>query len=53
VLRHPWKGDSRCAEADQYRRELVRRQEREAQTLAWLTGWDVNEVRRKAGAAGQ
>ena len=52
VLRHPWKGEARCAAADAYRRDLVARQDKEAQTLAWLTGWDVNEIRRKA-AGGQ
>lgn len=53
VLRHPWKGSSTCAAADEYRRQLAQRQEKEAQTLAWLTGWDVNEIRKKAGAAAQ
>jgi hypothetical protein len=53
VLRHPWKGQATCPAADEYRRQLAQRQEREAQTLAWLTGWDVNEIRRKAGASAQ
>jgi hypothetical protein len=47
VLRHPWRGDDRCAEAQAYRRELRARWEREAQTLASLTGWDVNKIRGK------
>jgi hypothetical protein len=46
VLRHPWQGDaSTCPEAKTYFEELVRRQEREAQTLANLTAWDVADVR--------
>jgi hypothetical protein len=53
VLRHPWKGTSSCAAVDAYRRSLQQRQEKEAQTLAWLTGWDVNEIRKKAGSAAQ
>jgi hypothetical protein len=53
VLRHPWKGEARCAAADEYRRQLGQRQEREAQTLAWLTGWDVAEIRKKAGVGAQ
>lgn len=53
VLRHPWKGGSSCAAVDEYRRQLAQRQEKEAQTLAWLTGWDIGEVRRKAGLAAQ
>ncbi len=53
VLRHPWKGETRCAAVDEYRRQLGQRQEREAQALAWLTGWDVTEIRRKAGLGAQ
>ncbi len=51
VLRHPWKGSASCTAADTYRRELPRRQEKEAQTLASLTGWDVNDVRKKMDLA--
>ena len=51
VLRHPWKGDDRCEAAREYRRELPRRQDREAQTLASLTGWDVNKIRGKMNLA--
>ena len=47
VLRHPWTGDSRCEEERAYRRELPRRWEKEAQTLASLTGWDIADIRRK------
>jgi hypothetical protein len=53
VLRHAWKGTSSCAAADAYKKSLAERQEKESQTLAWLTGWDINDVRRKAGAAAQ
>jgi hypothetical protein len=47
ILRHPWTGEARCAEAREYRRELTRRQERDAQTLASLTGWNIADIRRK------
>ncbi len=47
VLRHAFKGEATCAAATTYRRELRNRYEREAQTLAQLTSWDVNEIRRK------
>jgi hypothetical protein len=50
VLRHPWKGTATCPAAEDYRRNLARRQETEAQTLATLTGWNIDEVRRKIGA---
>lgn len=46
VLRHEWKGNESCEAADQYRRELPQRHEREAQNLASLTGWDVGQIRR-------
>jgi hypothetical protein len=47
VLRHPWTGNEQCAAADRYRQSLAERQEREAQTLATLTGWDINAIRPK------
>ncbi|MEA2601254.1 MAG: hypothetical protein QOF89_2246 [Acidobacteriota bacterium] len=47
ILRHPWTGNDRCEEARTYRRELPKRQEQQAQTLASLTGWDVNKIRGK------
>jgi hypothetical protein len=49
VLRHAWKGESSCEAARAYKDALSRRHEQEAQNLATLTGWDVNEVRRKMG----
>jgi hypothetical protein len=46
VLRHPWQGDANaCPEAKSYFEEVARRQEREAQTLANLTAWDLNDIR--------
>jgi hypothetical protein len=50
VLRHPWVGEGVCAEAKEYRHALIDRREKEAQTLAWLTGWDINEIRGKMGS---
>lgn len=47
ILRHPWKGSSTCEAARAYRRELPRRFDQQAQTLASLTGWDVNKIRAK------
>jgi hypothetical protein len=47
VLRHAWTGKDSCAAADGYRSALPERREREARSLASLTGWDVSEVRRK------
>ena len=46
VIRHPWRGDTNaCADAKPYLDSVRAREEREASTLANLTGWDVNEVR--------
>jgi hypothetical protein len=45
ILRHPWKGKDGCQAAQAYRRELPKRFEQEAQTLASLTGWDINKIR--------
>jgi hypothetical protein len=47
VLHHPWTGNSDCDGARQYRRELRQRQEKEARNLAQLTGWEINDIRRK------
>ena len=47
ILRHPWKGSDDCEMAQRYRRELRDRQEREARTLASLTGWNLGEIRRE------
>ena len=49
VLRHAYTGPATCAAAESYRRELVQRRERDAQTLASLTGWRIEDIRRKQG----
>lgn len=47
VLTHPYKGELSCAAGKQYGRSLPARFEKEAQTLANLTGWNISEVRKK------
>jgi len=49
VLRHAYTGPATCAAAEAYRRELGPRREREAQALASLTGWRIEDIRRKQG----
>ena len=50
VLRHAWKGNpDACPGAAGYLEGVARREEREAQTLANLTGWSVGQVRARAG----
>ncbi len=53
VLRHPWSGPMACAEGERYRRELAQRLERQATTLASLTGWDPTEIRARLGLDGE
>jgi hypothetical protein len=48
VLRHAWKGrPDECPAAKSYFEELKHRREKEAETLATLTGWKVEDVRGK------
>jgi hypothetical protein len=49
VLRHPWKGNSDCPAAKQYREDLAVREKTEAESLANLTGWDISEIYKKMG----
>jgi hypothetical protein len=46
VIRHPWTGEATC-DISNYEAELQKRQEREAQSLANLTGWDIEDIRRR------
>ncbi len=49
VLRHAWTGNESCAAASAYRASLRERQELEVTRLASLTGWPVDDLRKKAG----
>lgn len=51
VLRHAWTGPMSCPAAEVYRRQVAERQEREAQTLASLTGWAIADIRRQQPSA--
>ncbi len=53
VLRHPYKGEAKCDAAKEYRASLPKRYETEAQTLATLTGWDIDDIRTKMKSEGQ
>ena len=46
VIRHPWKGTATC-DISAYEAEVRKRQENEAQQLANLTGWDIDDIRAK------
>lgn len=47
VLRHPFTGEMKCKAAQEYRKQLVERWDKEAENLAQLTGWDEDQIRRK------
>ncbi|MEQ9364305.1 MAG: DUF2330 domain-containing protein [Leptospirales bacterium] len=49
VLRHAYKGSASCSAGEAYRRSLPARYEQEAQHLAGLTGWNINDIREKMG----
>ena len=51
ILRHPWTGTDECAAATAYRQHLRERYEKEAQTLATLTGWNIGEIRKQMNIA--
>jgi len=51
VIRHPWKGKVSC-DTSAYDASVHERQEREAQQLANLTGWDIETIREKIPFAG-
>ncbi|WP_425408338.1 DUF2330 domain-containing protein [Hyphococcus sp.] len=53
VLRHPYKGDATCEAAEVYRANLPERFEKEAQTLANLTGWEIEDIRKKMNDGSQ
>jgi hypothetical protein len=47
VLRHPFIGKLECDAGKQYLNTLPQRFEKEARTLARLTNWNINDIRRK------
>ncbi|MEK7265772.1 MAG: DUF2330 domain-containing protein [Pseudomonadota bacterium] len=53
VMRHPYKGEAKCDAAKEYRAGLPKRYEEEAQSLANLTGWDIDDIRVKMKESGQ
>ncbi|MEY4531941.1 MAG: hypothetical protein RLZZ156_2664 [Deinococcota bacterium] len=49
VLQRPFKGDLSCEAGKQYKTELSQRLEKQAQTLANLTGWKIEDIRKRMG----
>jgi hypothetical protein len=53
VLRHPWRGAATCRQGIAYRSALQQRFNDEAQNLASLTGWPVDEITQRMAASGE
>jgi hypothetical protein len=53
VIRHPWTGSDDCEAARDYRRQLAERRERDARTLARLTGWKLEDIRERMDLDGE
>jgi hypothetical protein len=53
VLRHPWRGETKCDAAAKYRASLPARFKQEANNLANLTGWSLSDITTKMAANGQ
>jgi hypothetical protein len=51
VLRHAFRGETSCEAGRRYRETLHARAEQEAATLASLTGWPIEDIRRRLGPA--
>jgi len=47
IIRHPYREEINCDRAREYRQSTRQRQEREAQTLAKLTDWNLEKIRSK------
>lgn len=47
ILQHPFTGELNCQSGREYKRSLPRRFEQEAQTLAKLTNWNIQDIRKK------
>lgn len=53
ITRHPFRGELTCDAGQEYLGQLRRRYEKEARTLANLTGWSIDDIRQRMSAGGQ
>jgi hypothetical protein len=51
ILRHPFTGEMKCEKGKQYQQSLSKRIDQEAQTLARLTAWKLQDIRQKINTA--
>jgi hypothetical protein len=47
VMQHPYSNETNCDAGRQYRAGLPKRFDQEAQTLSKLTGWKIEDIRKK------
>ncbi|MEH2363625.1 DUF2330 domain-containing protein [Nostoc sp.] len=47
ILQYPFQGELKCQAGKEYKRSLPKRFEQEAQTLAKLTNWNIQDIRKK------
>lgn len=47
VLQHPFQRELKCQAGREYKQSLPKRFEQEAQTLAKLTNWNIQDIRNK------
>ena len=45
IIRHPYTGELTCDAGKEYQQQVRDRQEREAKTLASMTGWKIEDIR--------
>ena len=53
ILQHPFTGNVQCSAGRQYQRSLNQRFEKEAETLARLTNWNIQNIRQKMQIPGR
>ncbi len=49
VMRHPYTGEMKCEQAKVYKEKLRERKIKENTNLAHLTGWSLEDIRKKRG----
>ena len=49
VMQHPFKGEMSCDEAGPYLEGVWKRQQEEAKTMVELTGWKLDDVKKRMG----
>jgi hypothetical protein len=52
IIRHEWKGDAACDASKTYRLQLRDRRRLQAEGLAGLTGWKLDDIRGRMAASG-